>query len=28
VNETFASLDEVTRRKIVHDTAARVYGLD
>ena len=28
VSDTFGSLDEVTRRKIVHDTAARVYGLD
>ena len=28
IDETFAGLPEDSRRKIVHDTAARLYGLD
>jgi hypothetical protein len=28
IDRTFGGLQEETRRKIVHDTAARVYGLD
>jgi uncharacterized protein len=28
IDRTFSSLSEDSRRKIVHDTAARLYGLD
>jgi predicted TIM-barrel fold metal-dependent hydrolase len=28
IDSTFGGLEEETRRKLVHDTAARVYGLD
>jgi predicted TIM-barrel fold metal-dependent hydrolase len=28
IEETFGSLSAEQKRKIVHDTAARVYGLD
>ena len=28
IDETFSGLPEESRRKIVHDTAARLYGLD
>jgi predicted TIM-barrel fold metal-dependent hydrolase len=28
IAETFGALPEASRRKIVHDTAARLYGLD
>jgi len=28
IAETFGGLSEASRRKIVHDTAARLYGLD
>jgi predicted TIM-barrel fold metal-dependent hydrolase len=28
IKETFSGLSEANRRKIVHDTAARVYGIE
>ena len=28
INKTFSGLPEETRRNIVHDTAARVYGIE
>ena len=28
IRETFGGLSEADRRKIVHDTAARLYGVD
>ena len=28
IRETFGGLPEADRRKIVHDTAARLYGID
>jgi predicted TIM-barrel fold metal-dependent hydrolase len=28
INKTFVNLSEVDRRKIVHDTAAKLYGIE